>query len=857
MIDNKQTFEEMTEDALVNVDDTLAKSEDVEEVSNPYMLDEALKRDGCMSDNTGVYFHFKPYFQTIGADHPESMQTDNDTYFWASRNPDKKLEINCKWANKTADGFTKARGFNIDFLLDIGDEKDLKALNKKVSFSGQKNGNPASKNTYVKFVEHVTDLISNSSCLDVFKEADFIFPEPEDEETSEDVEADALPQCFEDYPEKTQREALKIINDGNLFEEIQKSVSLTHAGHHITRDALILMETSVFVDDGAHGLLGGESGDGKTDIVLTCAENIPARYVHVISSNSPKHIFYGFDDYDDEFNIIIFDDIVLNDEIIKLSKLLTDNRVKTKVHSTVLNGEPVKYTLKGKYIVIMTYAKDMSDEELANRLFNIGVNLVDEDDSKEKVKAQIRDNRVIKSDENKLIQGIREPIRAGLQYLIEQDAKIHNPFLSVFDPFNLNNRDINHLVSMTNARTFFEQNRREQIRIDEDTVLTIGSLEDLTYTYNIWARDEEAQLYKLSELQKRCIDILPELTLEEAFKEVEKLNKKLREAESKATKKKLMEDAPLLKSLAKKLQCNPSTLKNSLDRFYGGNKKSLCEMGLADKIQLDEENPKSPNFYFKVKDDGATLNSTSLDVHDVQTVFRHVFQSSIVKQLIIIKLLIYVNIILNERGERVVKKYCKEFDVEHTADDYNLIIDFLQGFFNTFDSEQHAIAIADASREDMLNMFEFKETLESDIKKNDTLAEDLEISKNSPNSKQTENTRNSKQDDLQNVNQNQTSLAIFKTEIKEFLEEKDIDVEIASMTYEYLQAHEDGTLQDITNYICGTVNPEDFNADITPLKIKREVYRMYMNDVVDFNEPLYNLTSEFLDRVKASEVNTC
>lgn len=110
---------------------------------------------------------------------------------------------------------------------------------------------------------------------------------------------------------------------------------------------------------------------------------------------------------------------------------------------------------------------------------------------------------------------------------------------------------------MTNARTFFDINKRQQIQIDPETRLTIGSLDDLKFVHDIWARDSEAQKFKLSELQKRCLELLPEYTDDEAFNKVEELNNELDGVQSRGAKKKLKEDAPLLKSLAKKLNVNP------------------------------------------------------------------------------------------------------------------------------------------------------------------------------------------------------------------------------------------------------------------------------------------------------------
>ena len=495
----QDNFDEMTANALSNVDDTLETNPSEQVAANPYKLTQALLDDGNYYDLNGAYFHFKERFQLAGVDiDNDSFETQDDIYLFITRNPDKKLDINMKWARKTPDGFTKARGFNIDFLLDIGDEKDLKTLNKKIAFSGRKNGNPSSEGTYVEFVEYITDLISESPCLEVFKEKDYIFPEiVDDEDLIENEDTVKHPQSFKDYPEKVQREALEILENGSLFEETQKSVSITHEGHETTRDAMILMENSVFADDGAHGLLGGDSGQGKTDLALACALHIPTKHVHIISSNTPKDIFYDFESYDEDFNILIFDDVLMTEELIKLIKLLADNKVKEKVHKTVNNGKPEKYKLKGKYEVILTYAKTVPDVELANRLFNIGVNIVDKTGDKKRVKRRIKHNRLIRADDNQLINAVREPIRAGVQYLIEQDARVYNPYLSIFEPLNINNRDINHLVSMTNARTFFDLNKRQQIKVNDETVLTIGSLEDLSFVHNIWARDEEAQMYKL------------------------------------------------------------------------------------------------------------------------------------------------------------------------------------------------------------------------------------------------------------------------------------------------------------------------------------------------------------------------
>ena len=858
MTNENTNFDEMTAGALAHINETLDKKPQEQEPSNPYTLTQGLLQEGFMFDSDGVYVPFKETFQLEGVDDDGArFKTRDDIYLFISRNPDKKLELNFKWATKTADGFNKARGFNIDFLLDIGDEKDSKTLNRKVAFAGGKNGNPSSDGTYVAFVNYLTDKISEADCLDVFKEPAFTFPPILDEETSEDVELDDKPQCFADYPEKVQHEALNILNNGSLFDEMTKSVSLTHEGHKTTRNALILMESTVFVDDGAHGLLGGETGGGKTDLALVCALNFPAKNVHIISNISPKNIYYDFESYDDEFNILIFDDMAFNDDLISLCKLLTDNNIKDKVHKTVVNGKPEEYKLKGKYEVILTYAKTLPDEELANRLFNIGVNIVDDGESKARVKDKILDNNITKGNDNPLVQSIRAPIQAGVQYLLEHMTLVFNPYLVMYNPFNFNNRDINHLASMTNARTFFDLNKRSQIRVNDDTVLTIGSLDDLKFVHDIWVRDETAQKYKLSELQKRCLELLPEFTVEEAFEHVEELNKKLDNADSKGAKKKMLDDEPLLKSLAKKLEVNPSTLKHALDRFNEGNQKSLCEIGLVDKIQLDENNSRSPNYYYKVKLDGESPKSSESLVQDMQIEFAHSFNSSIVKQLIIIKLLIYAKILINERGVYALEKYCQDEDVELNSTSYDLMIDFLQGFFDRLNYDEHVISFEDASRDDMLSMFEFKDKLLDDLQKSETPlapADDKEICTSKESN---ENAQDTQQSNVECANNTLHKNFTFKSQIKEFLEEKHIDMCIAQQTFNCLWTNGAQTQQDITNYICETVDPDDFNNETTPLKIETHVNRMYMHDLLEFTGNRYELTPDFVDMVTSQGGEIC
>lgn len=851
MTNENTNFENMMANALSNVDETLEDINEKDMLSNPYKLTQALLDEGFIFDNEGVYVPFKAHFQSIGANNNQKFETRDDIYLWIARNPDKKLELNLKWAKKTPEGFQKARGFNIDFTLDIGDEKELKALNKKVSFSGGKNGNPASDGTYIEFVDYFTSAIIDNPCLEVLKENIFEFPEVIEDEDIDNVESNETPQSFSDYPEDIQHEAIKILDEGTLFQEIQESSSLTHEGDNTTRNALILIESTLFVGDGAHSLLGGVSGGGKSDLAFAIANNFPAKHVHILRNISPKNIYYDFESYDEDFNILILDDIPFNEDLVNLCKELTDNTKKVKELKTVINGKSKTFRLKGKYVVIITYAKTIPDEELANRLFNLGVTIIDKDELENtNKKGKIRDNNIIGGNENLIIERKRFIIQACIHYLIEQKIRVYNPYLSIFNPTNYNNRDVNHFINMTKARTFFEYAQRRQIKVNDEVSLTIGSYEDLKFVNEIWAIDEEAQLHKLSERQKRILKLLPEMTSEEAYKHIDDLNNQLNNTQSRNAKKKLKDDEPLANSLAKKLKCSLSTLKYDLDRFEQGTHKSLVEIGLVEKIKLDEDVRNSPNFYYKVKNEGASSDDKTNIDNISKIAIVNTLNSSIVKQKIILDLLLYANILLNERGIHTLKNFCENYKEEIDVEDYNDIIALLESYFETLDYDEHTITLTNASSDDINVMMNFKSEILKQLQNKDTLSHAPEDTKKLSIKNQEENSSNDKQREKSQVNQKTTNTVNIYKGFQDYMKEKGIDVEIASKTFELLSKTGASTLQAITNYICEGLDPEDFNEDITPLKIDRHVNMMYLDDLIDIehrnNKELYVLQESFI-----------
>lgn len=836
-VENVNQYDEMIDEALDDITSETENSSSNQETSNPYYLNKGLLDEGHDFDFTGAYFHFNETYQAKGIkddkiDYFYNKIARDNIYLKISRNQDKKVELVFTWCIKENNTYNHHNSFKIDFLLNTGDEKEIKALNKKVSFSGNRNKNPASDGSYVSFVDDLLSQIVENDCLEVFKNQDFEFPEIIDEDEDDEDNLSDVIQSFDEYPEDIKSEALKLSKEGNLFEELQNSVELTHQGHSTSRNALILQETSVFVVEGVHGLLDGDTGEGKSDLAFVIGYNFPDKYVKILRNISPKNIYYDCESYNDDYNILIFDDLPLNDDMINILKELADNTKKIKELKTVINGKSQTFRLEGKFIVILTYAKKIPDDELANRLFNIGV-IVEDGNEKSKVKHKIRDNNIIGGNFNPLIERSRLIIKASIHDLIEKEMNIFNPFLSIFNPEAYNNRDVNHFINMVKSKSFFDYYNLKRIKINDELSITIGSYEDFRFVNEIWSEDGEAQKFKLSEKQKQILKKLPEFSHDEAFDYVEGIKKEYNAIQSRKARSTLLEDLPTIKALSKSLGINTNTLRNLLDKSSEHSTyKSLIENNLVDKIQLDENNSKSPNIYYKIKNDGNALISSFDNVEDVDYQFQHYFNHSLGKQKIIINLLYYCNILLNEIGYEYLKNYCDNHDDIISLDDYDSYFNLLEGFFDGLNYDKCCIELDKSSLHDLNQMIRFNDEIKNAIHEkfddNDDVDDEaifkIEDKKN-------EKSQNQNQDDIKILNDEININKIDKISDEAIFEDIGVDVNLAIQIYDLLSSG-DKTLDEIRNRICEYLNPEDVDSHSLALKVEVHMKKLEDNDFV-------------------------
>ncbi|WP_042701874.1 hypothetical protein [Methanobrevibacter arboriphilus] len=219
-------------------------------------------------------------------------------------------------------------------------------------------------------IQKIGVKLLNSDCLEEFKLNPSDVVDSDIPEEAKIGEKEEYPyKTFEDYPENIQKEALKIIEQGDIIDEMLNACNITHEGNRNELKALFLVEKSLFIGEPVHYKIGGERGVGKTDIVLVSISIIPDHYVFIFRNPSPKYIHYSCKNFNEDYNIIINDDTSLNQASTELNKSITDSNDKEKRHDTVIDGKAVTFILPGEYLGIYNLAKDIEDNELLDRLF--------------------------------------------------------------------------------------------------------------------------------------------------------------------------------------------------------------------------------------------------------------------------------------------------------------------------------------------------------------------------------------------------------------------------------------------------------------------------------------------------------
>ena len=504
------------------------------------------------------------------------------------------------------------------------------------------------------------------------------------ESESEDIESDVF-SSFEEYPNKIKETALRIIDEDKVFDNIINTVSIIHKGNDKLKESLVLVCGSVYIDEPVQTEISAKTGAGKTNIVLAVVDNYPVHQVKVLRTVSSKNIYYDKDSYNDDYNILVKDDVILNESNIETEKELTDNRKKIKELRTVNKesgtNKAVTYTLKGSFLNIYTYAKTNPDEEFSDRLFK---GFIEEDIDKTEVKRFIKRNSITKMKENHVLKLLNQINQCCIQWLIEKEVSVYNPFMVLLKPDEFNNRDIPNFISLANAKTFYHYSKRRKITVKGKTIL-LGTFEDYKYILDRW--DIDTQKYKLSERQKAILNEISVYDSKEEFYEfVEEKSLEYLEASSSGTKKAIKDGLDTISSLGKRLGVNKQTLKVDVDgSTKGRNKKNLEELGLIEKVLFNENGYKSPYVYGRIKSDmeeEVPISENNINMMDINELYSY-FNGLEVKLSILIKLLNRYNFKNIYIEKSFLIDFCSNYSKPIT--DYDSLCNFIESFIMEFE----------------------------------------------------------------------------------------------------------------------------------------------------------------------------
>ena len=582
--------------------------------------------------------------------------------------------------------------------------KSIPKINAK--FSIYENGEkivPFDKDYLVDSLEEIAIDLINVKDFPQVNENFKVYEEKEAEEIAEET-SEEKGLSFSDYSESIQSEALKLVEQNHLYDNIKRTVSLTHEGDEDLVFSLILIGVSIYIGEPIHSFIGGETGKGKTDLIKTVFKNFPRHHIFEIEQFSPKWIFYNHENFNADYNILLIDDIDLtNSSIVEILKRLTDNSKKVKKLNTVYEQKALNIELKAKFLVILTNAKGNSDSELSNRLYDI--NILQDEEKEKAIKEKIKKNVLLKSNDDKYIGLLNQYNQCAIQYLNEKEVKVFNPYSIFFNVQFLNNRHISSFYNLVDSFSYLNFSQREIVSMCGIDYV-IGTEEDISEVYSRW--DIELQSTDLNARQQSILNLdLPILTLEEAYDKQEEDYAEFMSNDSQAWREDFKSKLWSRDRIAKELDCSKNTLKFDLDTPQKDrNTKNLYEMGMIARYRFEpskdgEDNPRSMWIYYipKGKNEGeaSKLKNSYWYIGTFEMYQSNKPLES--KMSILVSFLSLVQILINNTKENFVHSYSGYADDIKSYED---MCNFLNDFAIQFSKDYHREDDEEISIEEVL-----------------------------------------------------------------------------------------------------------------------------------------------------------
>lgn len=452
--------------------DIMAESKE-EDSSSDYLPDSEMLKKGYDWDSSGLYIPYTFKYEK----NPDSR----DIYLKIERLPDKKTDFIIYSWNYKVNGEYKRLNFFRRSILPVEEEIESNgksSINKKLSHTGRLARLNSDKGVYKEFMEDLLMDIINSPCLDIFKDLDYDFPIPDDEEIEEieDSELDDIIQSRIN-PELTDddladaREVKELIDEFGLIKFLDSIVNKFHVGNHraIYRKHLggvniIRGKGSYFIYTKAKSNVGKSLEDSIAFLMM-----IPERYIF----KKNQMTLASFSRYGDqtinyfERMIIYFGDLgnkkayeKVEDVFDAIKTLITEkefSRDLTEGSSSNLENNTLELKAKSIGAVFQTVRYNFlgdEEEQIASRSIQSTPLESNDDEVLDFLFALNLEDSL----ENKAQEMAMEEVRKYHNYLlwiIKQDIKIVNPYRRFFKRFvkdsNVIFRDFEQIIELFDA----------------------------------------------------------------------------------------------------------------------------------------------------------------------------------------------------------------------------------------------------------------------------------------------------------------------------------------------------------------------------------------------------------------------
>ena len=262
--------------------------------------------------------------------------------------------------------------------------------------------------------------------------------------------------------------------------------------------------TPWFETDTLHFYPVGKSGGGKSSLCSKILHLFPKSFVEVISSSSPKALYYAWLSGSLNMNKIIFlDDIQAGMDFIDVIKAFTSASIVKPRHWTLdahrkfLDIKPDKM-----YSIWLTSVNPINDDQLKNRFIMGNIDDSDEQDKmvNEHVKKMYRnglEKKVARDPSFKLAKNI-------LNIVLSESANVIIPYDITF-PIMFDRRSLPFFLILIKSSAFLNKFKREKIGNK-----ILASFADFEVARMLWESIIEYQSAKVSKDSISLLNLLPE-----------------------------------------------------------------------------------------------------------------------------------------------------------------------------------------------------------------------------------------------------------------------------------------------------------------------------------------------------------